>query len=339
MSLLINNRRYTGSKSALLDNIYDSIEPFCNEKVLFADLFAGTGVVANYMLEKGMDVIVNDTLRSNYVAYQAWFGTGKYNLEKLERIVTELNTVDGSKLGENYFSKIYGEKYYSKQDAKKIGYLREQIANTRLTERERYILLTALMYAADKIANTVGHFEHFLSTPPKEKGVTLRLPALQEFVGTAVMHNIDANKLVRNIVCDIAYIDPPYNARQYVNFYHVLENLVRWNKPTEFEGISMKFKRDELKSEYSRAKAPQAFKDLIGNLQAKIIVVSYNNTYSAKSTASNNKITEEQLVDTLSSRGKVTRKEIAHKFFNSGKTDFKDHKELLFICETNTWVY
>lgn len=335
MNLLINNRRYTGSKTALLENIYDSITPYCNGKVVFADLFAGTGVVANFMLEKGMDVIVNDTLRSNYIAYQAWFGTGKYSQEKLKRIVTEFNSIDGDELEENYFSKIYGDKYYSQSDAKKIGYLRERIANIRLTERERYILLTALMYTADKIANTVGHFEHFLSKSPEKKGVNLRLPKLEEFAGTAMMHNIDANKLVRSVTCDIAYIDPPYNARQYVNFYHVLENLVRWNKPTEFEGTSMKFKRNELKSEYSRAKAPLVFKDLIENLQAKIIVVSYNNTYSAKSSASNNKITEEQLVDTLSSRGKVTRKEIAHKFFNSGKTDFKDHKELLYICETN----
>lgn len=336
MGLLISNRRYTGSKSALLDEIYDSIAPFCNRKVVFADLFAGTGVVANYMLEKGMDVIVNDTLRCNYVAYQAWFGTGKYSLEKLKRIVAEFNAIDSNVVVNNYFSQIYGGKYYSQADAKKIGFLRERIANVRLTERERHILLTALMYTADKIANTVGHFEHFLSKTPEEKGVELRLPVLREFAGTAVVHNIDANKLVRSITCDIAYIDPPYNARQYVNFYHVLENLVRWNKPTEFEGTSMKFRRNELKSEYSRAKAPQVFKDLIDNLHAKVIVVSYNNTYSARSSASNNKITEAQLVETLSSRGRVDRKEVAHKFFNSGKTEFKDHKEFLYICETNS---
>ncbi len=335
MSLLIRNRRYTGSKSALLESIYDNIAPFCKGKVVFADLFAGTGVVANYMLEKGMDVIVNDTLRSNYIAYQTWFGTGKYSAKKLKRIVSEFNVVDSRVLEENYFSKVYGDKYFSQSDAKKIGYLRDRIENIRLTKRERYVLLTALMYATDKIANTVGHFEHFLSKAPEEKGVHLRLPEIEEFAGDAVIHNIDANKLVRSITCDIAYVDPPYNARQYVNFYHVLENLIRWNKPKEFEGASMKFKRDELKSEYSRAKAPQVFKDLIDNLQAKIIVVSYNNTYSAKSSASNNKITEEQLIGTLSSKGKVTRKEMAHKFFNSGKTNFKDHKELLYICETD----
>lgn len=191
------------------------------------------------------------------------------------------------------------------------------------------------MYATDKIANTVGHFEHYLSTKPEDKGVLLKMPSIKNFSGKSIIKNEDANKLVKNISCDIAYIDPPYNARQYINFYHVLENLVRWEKPTEFEGISMKFKRNNLKSDYSKSKAPEIFKDLIDNLKAKIIVVSYNNTYSAKSSASNNKISERQLIDILSSRGKVFVKEIKHKSFNSGKTNFLDHKEKLYICKIN----
>ena len=335
MSLLISNRRYTGSKASLLEKIYESIEPFSNKKVLFADLFAGTGVVASYMLEKGMDVIVNDTLQSNTVAYEAWLGTGRYSTGKLEKIVEKFNAINSRKLKENYFSEVYGGKYFSKSDAKKIGYIRDCIEKEKLTKRERYILLSSLMYTVDKIANTVGHFEHFLSKPPLDKGVILRLPKLQEFKGRAFIYNMDANMLVKKITCDIAYIDPPYNARQYINFYHVLENLVRWNKPKEFEGNSMKFKREELKSDYSRAKAPQVFKSLIDNLQAKVIIVSYNNTYTAKSSASNNKITEDQLMKILSSKGRVTKREIEHRFFNSGKTNFNNHKELLYICKTN----
>src|SRR3989338_2868050 len=334
MNLTIGNRRYTGSKRALLNDIHESIAPYCKNWAVFADLFAGTGIVSSFMLGKGMDVIVNDILRSNYVAYQAWFGSGKFDMKKIEGLVSEFNSIDGNTLKENYFSSVYGKKYFSVSDAKKIGYIRDRISNIRLTERERNILLAALMYTADKIANTVGHFEHFLSKPPTDKGVILRLPQIDSFAGKAIIHNIDANKLARNIACDVAYIDPPYNARQYVNFYHVLENLVRWNKPTEFEGSSMKFKRNELKSDYSKSKAPEVFKDLIDNLRAKLIVVSYNNTYSAKSSAYNNKISEAQLLDILSARGKVEIKEIKHKSFNSGKTNFENHKEILYICKT-----
>ena len=108
---------------------------------------------------------------------------------------------------------------------------------------------------------------------------------------------------------------------------------MRWNKPTEFEGSSMKFKRNNLKSGYSRAIATKLMKELIDSLDTKIIVVSYNNTYNAKSGASNNKIKEEELEDILKSKGEVLVKEIKYKFFNSGKTDLKNHLEKLYVCK------
>lgn len=333
MDLSISNRRYTGSKKALLDDIYESIAPYIKKDSVFADLFAGTGIVSSLMLDKGLNVIVNDTLQSNYIAYQAWFGKGPFNIKKLERIIEEFNLINGKNLKENYFSKIYGKKYFSVSDAKKIGYLRDKISDIEVNKRERNILLASLMYTTDKIANTVGHFEHFLSKTPVDKGVILKMPKINKFTGKATIYKIDANILARKIVCDIAYIDPPYNARQYINFYHVLENLVTWEKPSEFEGTSMKFKRNHLKSDYSKSKAPLVLKDLIDNLQAKLIVVSYNNTYSAKSSASNNKISESQLLSILSAKGNVTVKKIKHKSFNSGKTNFKDHQEILYICK------
>ncbi|MFA5771080.1 MAG: DNA adenine methylase [Patescibacteria group bacterium] len=336
MSLSIGNRRYTGSKKALLEDIYESIAPYDKKGVVFADIFAGTGIVSAFMLQKGMNVIANDFLRSNWVAYQAWFGSGRFDTKKLKKIIEDFNLIDGEMLESNYFSEVYGEKYFSVADAKKIGYIRDLISHIDLTERERNILLSSLMYATDKIANTVGHFEHFLSSPPINKNVILHFPKIEKFKGKAKIYNMDANRLVRGIVCDIAYIDPPYNARQYINFYHVLENLIMWKKPTEFEGISMKFKRNHLKSDYSKSKAPIVFNDLIEKLQARIIVVSYNNTYTAKSSASNNKISEKQLMEILSKKGMVTTKEMKHKFFNSGKTDFQNHKEILYICKTNS---
>lgn len=328
----MSNRRYTGSKKALLEEIRMSVGSYLRKGAVFADVFAGTGVVSAAMLEQGMNAIVNDILRSNYVAYEAWFGSGKYNPRKLERIIREFNELSTASLPENYFSDTYGGKYFSVADAKKIGYIRDRIETISLTLRERSILITSLMYAADKIANTVGHFEHFLSTLPRDRGILMRMPKIDIYSGVAELYNIDANALARTITCDVAYLDPPYNARQYVNFYHVLENLVRWDKPTEFEGVSMKFKRNELKSEYSRKHAPDYFRDLIDNLDARKIITSYSNTYSAKSTASNNKISPNQLMEILSARGVVEVREIKHKSFNSGQTDFVDHKELLYIC-------
>ncbi len=332
--LEIYNRRYVGCKRKLLSDIYNTVEiNFNKDSYRFVDLFAGTGSVGAFFLNKGKKVALNDNLYSNFIAYSAWFGSSGFSDLKIKKIIDSFNEIDATILDNNYFSKIYGDKYFSNSDAKKIGYIREQISDMRLKERERFILLTSLMYATDKIANTVGHFEHFLSKKPM--GNHLRLEQLKiDKNKKAQIYLEDANKLARKIKSDVVYIDPPYNARQYINFYHVLENLMRWNKPMEFEGTSMKFKRNHLKSDYSKAKAPIVMKDLIENINAKMIIVSYNNTYSAKSTASNNKITEMQMEEILTTKGDlVEKKEINYKHFNSGKTNFKEHKEFLYVCK------
>ena len=334
----INNRRYIGSKTSLIPHIDSVITSYYKDyNFVFADIFGGTGVVAEYFYEKGCNVIVNDILYSNYVSYMTWLSNGEYDIEKVKGIISEYNKINSAKLSDNYFSNVFGGKYYHKNDAKKIGYIREDIEKKKpfLTEREYYILISGLMYEADKIANTCGHFESFLNKVPSERGVTLRLPEILKKDNDNKIYCMDANELVKKISADVVYIDPPYNARQYVNFYHVLENLARWEKPTEFDGNSMKFKRNHLKSDYSKAKAPVIFKKLIEDIDAKLIVVSYNNTYNARSGASNNKIMEEQLENILGEKGKVSKHEIKYKAFNAGKTDLSNHKEYIYVCEVN----
>lgn len=333
--IYINNRRYIGNKHKLLPYILNDItNNILTEQYSFADLFAGTGVVAHSIAKKGNPVIVNDILYSNVVAYKAWLSDKEYREDKITELISYFNNLNYSEINDNYFSEIYGNKYFSYNDAKKIGYIRDFIESNKknYTEREYFILLTILLYATDKIANTVGHFEYFLKKQPVDSFFQLSNLQLENLSNVEIF-NEDANILAKKINADVVYIDPPYNARQYVNFYHVLENLARWNKPTEFEGNSMKFKRDELKSGYSRAQAPRLFSDLINDLNCKLIVVSYNNTYNARSGASINKISEEQIMDILSVKGEVLKREIDYNYFNAGKTDLKNHKEYLYVCK------
>ncbi|WP_059369592.1 DNA adenine methylase [Treponema endosymbiont of Eucomonympha sp.] len=329
------NRRYIGNKFKLIADIQSIIDNvFTGKTVTFADLFAGTGVIGYHFAKQNHNVIVNDTLYSNVVAYNAWFSNVKIDNKMLAEILQSFNVIDVSKLDDNYFSQIYAGKYYSFNNAKAIGYIREQIEGLRrqVSEREYFILLTSLLYYSDKIANTVGHFEYYLRNPPEDRAINLEMLNI-DIISNAYIKNEDANILVNNIECDVAYLDPPYNARQYVNFYHVLENLARWDKPTEFEGVSMKFKRNHLKSGYSRSKAPELFSELINTLMCSLIIVSYNNTYNANSTCSNNKIQEEFLVEVLSKKGKTYVKEIKYKAFNTGNTHFNNHLEKLYVCE------
>lgn len=333
--LNINNRRYIGSKTKLLQHITNAVsEVIDTEHYSFADLFGGTGVVAYEFARKGHPTIVNDILLSNVVAYQAWMGTEPIRENVITDLLNHFNQLQYNNLQSNYFSEVYGGKYFSENDAKKIGYIRDYLEQIRpiLSYREFCILLTSLLYTTDKIANTVGHFEHYLNHTPQDSNFILPQLEFRSIAPTQI-YNEDANELAKRITADVVYLDPPYNARQYINFYHVLENLTRWEKPTEFEGDSMKFKRNHLKSGYSRAAAPQLMADLVNLLNGQIIIVSYNNTYNARSGASNNKIQEQELLQILQAKGETERVDIDYKAFNSGQTDLKNHKEYLFVCK------
>ena len=149
------------------------------------------------------------------------------------------------------------------------------------------------------------------------------------------IHREDANDLVKKIKADVVFIDPPYNSRQYSRFYHLLENLVKWTKP-KLEGVAMKPPVENM-SEYSKTKAPEKFDELIQNIDAKYIVVTYNNTYASKSSSSKNKITHDQIINSLSKVGSTRQFEQEYQFFNAGKTDLKDHKEFVFITKVGSF--
>ena len=79
--------------------------------------------------------------------------------------------------------------------------------------------------------------------------------------------------------------------------------------------------------------APLAFKDLIENIDAKYIIVSYNNMGKKGAGRSQAKISDEDIMGTLSKKGKVKVYETDFREFNTGKTHIDNHKERLFICK------
>lgn len=331
MGYKIENRRYTGSKAKLVNWIMELIQEECSGNV-FLDIFAGTGVVAKAASLNFKHIIVNDLLYSNNLAYKAFFEKGNWHEEKLRNMVDEYNSIDIARLEDNYFSTNFGGKYFHNNVAKAIGFIREEIEKEKrhLTEKEYNILLTSLMYSADRVANTVGHYDAYLRKKPNETEFVMELIEPCDIENIQIYRE-DANVLSRKIVSDVVYIDPPYNSRQYSRFYHVLETLIKWDKPELF-GVARKPEPENM-SEYCRNKAPIVFKDLIDNLKCKYIVVSYNNTYNSKSNSSRNKITLEQIQSILQEKGNTKVFKQPYRYFNSGKTEFSNHQELLFITK------
>ena len=326
----LQNRRYLGNKYKLLGFIEDIVSEKCNGFESFCDIFAGTGVVGDRFNEKNIKIISNDILASNYFAIKAFLGTSDVNLNSIEEKILSLNSLEAKE--DNYFSTHFGNTYFTLENARKIGAIRERIEAIASDENEKAVLIASLLYAVDKVANTVGHYDAFRKTLDTVQPLRLLVPEFSsEDNQNNEIYREDANKLIRKINFDVLYIDPPYNSRQYSDAYHLLENLATWDKPP-VHGIAKKMNRDHLKSEYCLKSAPEAFADLIKNAKCKNILVSYNNTGESKDGRSNARINDGQILSALKSRGDVDIFERDYKAFTAGKSNGDGHTERVFYC-------
>jgi adenine-specific DNA-methyltransferase len=330
--LNLESRRYIGNKNKLSSWIFNIILKETENCNTFFDVFAGTGTIAKQAFQYYDKVIINDILFSNEVIYKAFFEKSEWNKTKIENLINSYNLLNSNELKENYFSINFGNKFFDNENAKIIGFIRDDIEaqKSNLTEKEYCILLATLIYNIDKIANTVGHFDAYIKKPIRSQKLYLRLIETIDFQGIKIFRE-NANQLVRTIKTDIAYIDPPYNSRQYSRFYHIYENLVKWQKPELF-GVALKPATENM-SAYCTVQAKNAFADLVQNIDAKYLIVSYNNTYQSKSNSSENKIKLAEIEYILNQKGETKVFESSHKFFNAGKTDFNNHKEMLFVTK------
>lgn len=335
--LEINNRRFLGSKYKLLSFIDSVVKENCKNINSVIDLFAGTGVVGSMFLNEGKEVYFNDYLKSNYYSYKAFFGNEKINEKLIEKYINRYNSLKN--LNENYFSESFADTYFSKNDCKKIGYIREDIDKKlkikEINQREADILITSLIYSMDRVANTVGHYDAYrkIKNIP-DKFLMYMLNVNQKENLKSHFANIDANEYIKTIKADLVYIDPPYNSRQYCDAYHLLENVAEWKKPKVY-GVAKKMDRSNLKSKYCTNKAADAFNDLIKNCNCKYILVSYNNTGNKANSRSNAKISDLQIKEILEKKGNVQIFEVPYNNFTTGKSNSENHTERLFLCETN----
>ncbi len=328
----INNRRYLGNKYKLTPFIRSIVDEECENVNTVADIFAGTGSVASAFVDKKL--ITNDNMYSNYICHVAWFSPQQYSSEKINSMIQEYNSMVVAE--ENYMSQNFADTYFSEQDCKKIGFIREdievQFKEGVINERERALLITALLYAMDKIANTCGHYDAYRQGVKFEKHIELAVPLPQhELNPNNVFYNTDTNELMKEIEADLVYIDPPYNSRQYCDAYHLLENVAKWDKP-EVYGVARKMDRSSLKSDYCTKSATKAFEELIDSIQAKYILLSYNNMAAKGNDRSNAKIADKDIYRILEKKGSVKVFSEKYKAFSTGKSNITGHEERLFLC-------
>lgn len=329
----INNRRYLGNKYSLSDFIRKVVDENCKGINIVIDIFSGTGAVANIFKDKL--VITNDLLYSNYISNYAWFGYEEYSSKKIIELIYGYNQIKTNE--NNYMRANFADTFFSADDCSKIGYIREDIEtkykNKEINFKEYTILLTSLLYAMDRIANTVGHYDAYRKNIDFERTLVLNVLLPEKTINSNnLCYNLDANELIKSVKGDLLYLDPPYNSRQYCDAYHLLENVIRWEKP-EVYGTARKMDRTSLKSDYCMITATEAFEELIEKADTKYIMLSYNNMSNKGNDRSNAKISDEDIMKILTKKGKVTIFESDYKSFSTGKSNIKNNKERLFLCE------
>lgn len=277
---------YIGSKYSLLDFLQDTIKEVTGYKdgdpYVFADLFAGTGIVGQTFKAKGCHVISNDIQYYSYVLNRHYIENIPELDSSLLNSLNNLAPVEGF-IYQNYCSGSHsGRNYFTNENGKKCDAIRIELEHLRtadeISEDLYFYYLASLINSIDKYANTASVYGAFLKHIKKSAQKDFVLELLPVIPGTpGQVYNEDINTLVKKIKGDVLYLDPPYNTRQYCSNYHVLETIARYDNPA-LSGVTGLRDSEDQKSKFcSKRTVADTFDDLIKNANFKYIFLSYNN--------------------------------------------------------------
>lgn len=290
---------YIGSKYSLIDFLKSSInkvleangETRSPNKMVFADLMAGTGVVSGSFKQDGYSIIANDIQYYSYVITKHVIeNNGNLNEERCNQLMALLNGLEGVEgfIYKNYsFEGTEGQEfrrmYFTEHNAKKCDAIRITIEDWfkqgKINDIEYYFLLGSLINSIDKYANTASVYGAYLKQFKKSALREMKLEPLPIMHGQVEckVYNEDINELIKHVSGDILYLDPPYNARQYCTNYHLLETIARYDNPI-IHGKTGLREYSEQKSDFCiKSKVEKAFAEIIKNANFKYIFLSYNN--------------------------------------------------------------
>lgn len=280
--------RYLGSKTLLLEQIYDLIKEY--REGIFCDPFGGIGTVGSYMKKKDFHVITGDILNfAHFFQYTLIERSAESNFTKLYQAL-QINSkeefekvMNQSVVNSGWLIKDYSEqrRFFTKDNAKRIqgciNLIQEWYSEELITDNERKVLVASLINSFDKVANTAGTYYGYLKQFDRRALKEFRFAMLPVVRGkTSYSLKTDAIELVSNCKCDVLYLDPPYNERNYARYYHLPETIAAGVVPIP-SGKSGVFRLEgEKTSEYNKKNhALEAFKELIDHADAKCIIFHY----------------------------------------------------------------
>ncbi len=341
--------RYIGSKRLLLEKIEGVIKDNIKTDVnIFCDIFSGTWSVAKYF-KKDYTIISNDLLFLSYSMQRAvimenvvpefkkikkylWFNPINYFNDKK----VELIDIKGTPfIYQNYSPNSKSERMYlSNDNALKIDYIRQSLDEWKqeelIEDNEYFYLLASLINAVPFYSNIAWTYWSYLKHWDKRalKPLLLNEIKIENNNKDNISYNEDANNLIKQISWDILYIDPPYNSRQYLPNYHLLETIAKYDSPEIYWKTWMRPYKN-VRSKYClKGDVLNEFEDLIKNANFKHIIFSYSTEWI---------MSENDITDILKKYGKSNTFKLYRIPYRryKHKVSHKEHnlEELLFYIE------
>ena len=350
---------YIGNKRALLGQIGQVVERvkprLGKERLRVFDVFSGSGIVSRYLKAHASTLISNDIEDYAAVVGRCYLRNwSTVDLRAITEMVDEMNRkVDDSVCPKGFVEELYAPKdedritredrvFYTRDNARRLDGYRQMIDTA--SEDVRELLLGPLLSKASVHSNTAGVFKGFYKNRDTKIGqfggtgsdalvrikgkIVLEPPVLSRFECDYEVLQEDANDAARRVEnLDLAYIDPPYNQHPYGSNYFMLNLLVRYERPeriSRVSGIPEGWRR----SGYNvRARTLPLMRDLLHSLDARFLLVSFNDEGF---------ITTEEMLGLLGEIGSVEVMETPYNAFR-GSRNFNNRPvhvtEQLFLVE------
>jgi adenine-specific DNA-methyltransferase len=295
--------RYIGNKTRLLGFIRSVLRRRGIQPGTAVDPFSGTASVASALKRLGFRVVASDLMEYAFVfgsAYVAPSGMPSFaglngmggRRTTLRSVVAHLNALPSNpSFIHDHFTpggaegRAHGRMYFSPENAARIDAIRATIEywrrEGRVDDAGYYILLAALIEAADRVANTTGVYASFVKSwqPNARRPLELRDVRPVSGAGSRAIRG-DAFDVMRDLdPFDVLYLDPPYNSRQYVGYYHIPELLAGgwFDSAPGLRGKTGLLADKDKRSAWSRrGKCEDALEALVASARCRRIVMSYN---------------------------------------------------------------
>ncbi len=287
--------RYLGGKSRIAPAIHELIRAKAPTADCVTDLFAGSLAFSSYMKQAGFAVTTNDILffsyalsrgsvalntRPDFAALEAHIGR-----EPLQYLMqAQIPSPDPSDFVRLNYSpdSVPARMYLTTSNAARIDFCRRSLNSWRttqlLTDDGYFYLLACVIAALPFVSNTTGTYSSFLKYWDSRalKDLPLQETALFDNARTNTALNMDAHLALGSLTGQVLYLDPPYNARQYLPNYHVLETVARYDNPP-VRGVTGQRPGKDIRSPFcSKSTALPALVDLLAAANFEHIVLSYN---------------------------------------------------------------